>query len=105
MLAIMEILRVEGIGLARSTWLSSVGDGVWEFRIGKSFKAVYSKAGLEGMGKSSKSPILIRVFCAFHHESIILIGCFDKQRYGAGRRQANAIRDAKSDWLTFRERN
>lgn len=104
LLAITEILSVEGIDLAKTNWLSFVGDGVWEFRIGKTFKAVYSKAGLEFMGKSSKSPLLIRVFCAFDQELIYLLGCYDKQRFGAGRRQVSAIRDAKNEWLTIKEK-
>jgi len=42
--AIQRILARQGLTLATGNWLRSLGSGLWEFRIGKSFKAVFSKS-------------------------------------------------------------
>jgi hypothetical protein len=47
--------------------------------------------------------LLIRVFCAFEGNLIVLLGCYDKQRFSGGKRQASAIVSAKNELLTFRE--
>jgi len=101
-LALTEILAKEGLSLASSSWLRFVGDGVWEFRIGRSFKAVYSKSGIEGYKHNSNLKVLLRIFCSFDGNSILLLGCYDKQRHSDGRRQANAIRAAKEELLTLK---
>jgi len=101
-LALTEILAKEGLSLASSSWLRFVGDGVWEFRIGRSFKAVYSKSGIEGCKHNSNLKVLPRIFCSFDGNSILLLGCYDKQRHSDGRRQANAIRAAKEELLTLK---
>jgi hypothetical protein len=46
--------------------------------------------------------ILIRVFCSFEEEGILLLGCYDKLRHGGDRPQNNAINKARSLLLTFR---
>lgn len=101
--ALIEILSKEGLALASSNWLRYVGDSVWEFRIGRSIKAVYSKAGIEDKPPASRSKVLLRIFCHFEENKVILLGCYDKQKYSDGRRQANAIRTAKEELLTFRK--
>ena len=101
-LALIEILSREGLALANSNWLRYLGDSVWEFRIGRSIKAVYSKAGIEDKPPVSRSKVLLRIFCHFEENKVILLGCYDKQKYSDGRRQANAIRAAKEELLTFR---
>ena len=101
-LALTEILAKEGLSLARTSWLRFVGEGVWEFRIGRSFKAVYSKAGIEEYSHNSNLKVLLRIFCSFDDNRILLFGCYDKQRHSDGRRQANAIRAAKEELLTLK---
>lgn len=101
-LALTEILAKEGLSLASSSWLRFVGDGVWEFRIGRSFKAVYSKAGIEEYEHNSKLKVLLRIFCSFEGNRILLLGCYDKQRHSDGKRQAKAIRSAKEELLTLK---
>lgn len=100
-LALTEILAKEGLSLASSSWLRFVGDGVWEFRIGRTLKAVYSKAGIEEF-PSTNVKVLLRVFCNFDGNRILLLGCYDKQRYSDGRRQAKAISAAKEELLTLK---
>jgi putative component of toxin-antitoxin plasmid stabilization module len=101
-LALTEILAKEGLSLASSSWLRFVGDGVWEFRIGRSFKAVFSKAGIDEYSHNSNLKVLLRIFCSFEGNIILLLGCYDKQRHSDGKRQANAIRSAKEELLTFK---
>lgn len=100
-LALTEILAKEGLSLASSTWLRFVGDGIWEFRIGRSLKAVYFKAGIEEFS-STNVKVLLRIFCNFDGNRILLLGCYDKQRHSEGRRQARAIRAAKEELLTLK---
>ena len=101
--AIQTILMEQGMALATGNWLKYIGDGVWEFRVGKSAKAVYSKGGFPFNSRMPDFLLLIRVFCAFEDNVIVLLGCYDKQRFSGGKRQASAIVSAKNELLTFRE--
>jgi len=102
--AIESILLDQGMDLANGNWLKYVGDGVWEFRIGKNVKAVYSKAGFLKSAQAANVSLLIRVFCGFEDGLIVLLGCYDKQRYSSGKRQSAAIYSAKRELLTYRGR-
>jgi hypothetical protein len=101
--ALKEILGRQGFALARSTWLKSLGGSLWEFRIGPSYKAVESKAGVPPGETMPQTKVLLRVFCSFQNQQIIIHGCFDKQRYGSGKRQSAAIRRARESLLTFKQ--
>jgi hypothetical protein len=100
--SLKEILGAQGLELARSTWLKSLGGSLWEFRIGPSSKAVESKAGLLSNDNVPQTKVLLRVFCSFQKNQIVIHGCYDKQRYGAGKRQNAAIRRARESLLTFK---
>ncbi len=102
--AIKNILLDQGMELANGNWLKYVGDGVWEFRIGKSVKAVNSKAGFQSNEQFANFSLLIRVFCGFEDSAVVLLGCYDKQRYSGGKRQSAAINSAKHELLTYRRR-
>jgi hypothetical protein len=101
--ALKEILGRQGLALARSTWLKSLGGSLWEFRIGPSSKAVESKAGVPPGETMPQTKVLLRVFCSFQAQQIIIHGCFDKQRYGPGKRQDAAIRRARESLLTYKQ--
>lgn len=101
--ALESILLVEGIDLASGPWLKSLGGGLWEFRIGPSLKAVFSKANGRSPLPSANTRILIRVYCTFRNREVLLIGLFDKQRYGSGKRQAKSIENARKQLLTFQK--
>jgi hypothetical protein len=101
--SLKEILGAQGLALARSTWLKSLGGSLWEFRIGPSSKAVESKAGVPPGETMPQTKVLLRVFCSFQKQQIIIHGCFDKQRYGPGKRQDAAIRRARESLLTFKQ--
>jgi hypothetical protein len=99
--ALESILLVEGMDLAAGPWLKSLGAGLWEFRIGPSIKAVFSKAAVRSPMPIPNKKVLIRVYCTFTNREVLLIGLFDKQRYGSGKRQSNSIQNARKQLLTF----
>ena len=101
--SLKEILGVQGLALARSTWLKSLGGSLWEFRIGPTSKAVESKAGLLSDENVTQTKLLLRVFCSFQNNQVVIHGCYDKQRYGSGKRQNAAIRRARESLLTFKQ--
>jgi len=101
--ALKDILGRQGFALARTTWLKSLGGSLWEFRIGPSSKAIESKAGLLSDENVPQTKVLLRVFCSFQKSQIVIHGCYDKQRFGSGKRQNAAIRRARESLLTFKQ--
>jgi hypothetical protein len=101
--ALESILLAERMELASGPWLKSLGGGLWEFRIGPSLKAVFSKANVSSPLSVPNTRILIRVYCTFRNRQILLIGLFDKQRYGSGKRQAKSIENVRKQLLTFQK--
>jgi hypothetical protein len=100
--AIQRILARQGLTLATGNWLRSLGSGLWEFRIEKSFKAVFSKSEIPSPSRANNEAILIRVFCSFEKDEILLLGIYDKQRNGSGRKQDQAIQNARKALLQFK---
>jgi len=100
--AMQRILARLGLTLATGNWLRSLGSGLWEFRIGNSFKAVFSKSEIPSPSRANNEAILIRVFCSFEKEEILLLGIYDKQRNGSGRKQDQAIQNARKLLLQFK---
>jgi hypothetical protein len=101
--SLKEIVGAQGLALARSTWLKSLGGSLWEFRIGPTSKAVESKAGLLSDETVPQTKLLLRVFCSFQNNQVVIHGCYNKQRYGSGKRQSAAIRRARESLLTFKQ--
>lgn len=102
--ALEHILAREGINLARTPWLKSLGGGLWEFRIGPNSKAIFSRSGLIDLNAFSNFRIVVRIFCIFKNDKIVLLSCYDKLRKGPGRRQNQAIEAARKMKLKFLER-
>jgi hypothetical protein len=101
---IENVLREDGVSLASGSWLSALRNGVWEFRIGQSYKSALKAAGVLDLSLVRSRRILIRVFCAFEPEGLVLLGCFNKLKHGGGRTQNLAINRAKDLLLTYRRR-
>jgi hypothetical protein len=99
---INQVLVVEGMNLASSSWLLALGGGLWEFRIGQSYRSALKTAGVMDVSFVRHRKILIRVFCAFEPEGLLLLGCFNKLKSGGGRAQNLAISRAKDLLLTYR---
>lgn len=78
--ALQEVLAVNGINLASGAWLRSFGSGLYEFRIR------HSKNEIQGMYKASNrglvggaEAILLRIFVAFEGQKlVVLLGGYDK---------------------------
>lgn len=104
-LAIEHVLASDGLALAKTQWLKSLGSGLWEFRIGPSINSVLKYALAEPTGQQGNLKILVRVFVAFKDDEIILISCFDKLRHGGGKRQSKAIDEARSLLLNYRRKS
>ena len=99
---LIEVLLVEGMKLASGSLLKALGSGLWEFRIGRNLKSVLKAAGVAVSPNIKNRKIVVRVFCSFEHDGILLLGCYDKLRHGGDRAQNTAITQAKSLLLTFR---
>ena len=99
---LLEVLALEGMSLASGTLLKALGSGLWEFRIGRNLKSVLKSVGISLPPNSRNRKVLVRVFCSFEDEGILLLGCFDKLRNGSDRAQNIAIQNARSLLLTFR---
>ena len=99
---LIEVLLTEGMNLASGSLLKALGNGLWEFRIGRNIKSVLKGVGVTLSPNTKNMKILIRVFCSFEEDGILLLGCYDKLRHGGDRAQNIAINKAKSLLLTFR---
>ena len=79
-LALQEVLAVDGIKLVSSAWLKPLGSGLYEFRIRHSaseIQAMYKVANR--VLARGTTAILLRVFVAFEGEKlIVLLGAYDK---------------------------
>jgi hypothetical protein len=102
-LLVINLLVVGGPALAKTTWLKPLGQGLWEFRIGGNVNSVLKRAGVQSTTSFGYQKLLIRVFCAFDPEGVLLIGCYNKLKFGGGRPQSLAITRARKVLLTFRE--
>ena len=99
---VLEVLAKKGMRLASSLWLKPLGNGLWEFRIGRNLKSALKSAGVKISSRSANRRILIRVFFAFEEDCILLLGCYNKLRFGGERAQNLAINKARELLLTFR---
>jgi hypothetical protein len=88
--------------LAGGHWLMPLGNGLWEFRIGRNMKGVLKSQGVELSSDVTNRKILIRIFCSFEQDGILLLGCYNKLRSGGGRAQNVAINKARALLLTYR---
>jgi phage-related protein len=101
--ALQEVLAVNGINLASSAWMKPVGGGLYEFRMRHSaseiqgmYKAVNRR--LEGGAEA----VLLRIFVAFAGEKVIvLLGAYDKgknSKQSFQQRQIEIARKRLREW-------
>jgi hypothetical protein len=97
--AVKHVLSVEGIGICSGEWGKPLGGGLYEFRIRKSLHAIQSISHTSSANKAtshSQQPVLIRIFCAFHGDKIVVIHHgYDKKRDPSHKRQQREIRTAR----------
>jgi hypothetical protein len=93
--AITKVLAIEGPAICESEWGKALGRGLYEFRIRKSLDAIRKISG-EAQMRGGKRPVLLRVFCAFEHERVVLLlGGYDKGKDASGSRQQREISAAR----------
>ena len=102
-LLVINVLIGGGPALAKTSWLKPLGQGLWEFRIGGNVDSVLMRAGISSTPSFGNQKLLVRVFCAFEDEGVLLIGCYNKLRLGGGRPQSLAITRARKVLLTLSE--
>ena len=101
--ALQEVLAVNGINLASGAWLKSLGSGLYEFRIR------HSASEIQGMYKTANrglvggaEAILLRIFVAFEGQKlIVLLGGYDKgknDKQGFQQAQIEIARKRLRDW-------
>jgi phage-related protein len=101
--ALQEVLVVNGINLSSSAWLKSMGKGLYEFRIRHSASEIQAMYKVANKGSvCGAEAILLRVFVAFEGEKIIvLLGAYDKgknDKQGFQHAQIEIARKRLQDW-------
>lgn len=99
--AIDHILVRRGIDLVGTEWCKSLGNGLYEFRVRQSLRAVYSIAGVEPDATFISVPnpdetVQLRVFCTFHGDRIVLLlSGYDKGKDPSRNKQNREIKAAR----------
>ena len=95
--AVRHVLSVHGKDICAGEWGKPLGDGLYEFRVKKSLKAILSSVGLESVEPGDDRMVLLRVFCTFHGSKIVLLfHGYDKKKDPSSKRQQREINKAKS---------
>jgi hypothetical protein len=94
-----HILVLEGIDVCASEWGRNLGGGLYELRIRHSASEIRRiRAGVEGLDaeKDALGEVLLRLyFTTAPGRRILLIGGYDKGRFGAGGRQQGSVAAAR----------
>lgn len=98
--AIEKILVPFGIDIAATEWGKPLGDGLYEFRIRRSLSTLvnWGKAeeDWENLPAEKDKTVLLRIFCAFHGDRIILLfQGYDKGKDPSEKRQEREIKKAR----------
>ena len=96
--AIEHVLTVHGIDICAGEWGKPLGDGLFEFRVRRPLPAILSEAGAAKPPDlaGSDRQVLLRVFCTFHGDRIVLLySGYDKKRDPSARRQQREIKRAR----------
>lgn len=105
--ALQEVLAVNGINLASSAWLKSLGKGLYEFRVRHSASEIQAMCKVANKGLvGGAEAILLRFFVAFEGEKlIVLLGAYDKgknDKQGFQQVQIEIARKRLRDWKSRR---
>ena len=104
--AIRNLLTVDPYDLLATDWLKKISPELWEFRIGKTTTAVFSKIGLAPPEGFRPGKILVRVFCSFQRGRVsLLLSAYDKGRDPSPKRQQREIEKARRILATWKQEN
>jgi putative component of toxin-antitoxin plasmid stabilization module len=102
--AITQVLCQRGIDLAGTEWLKALGEGLWEFRVRHDAAEINHMFGNEVTAPLRREGILLRVFCHFHgNKVILLLGGYDKGRDPSDKRQEKEIARARKCLTAWQE--
>ncbi len=95
--AIEHVLRAYGIDICSGEWGKPLGEGLYEFRIRKSLRTILVSAGLDTPeGAGADRNVLLRVFCTFHGDKIVLLyHGYNKKTDPSEKRQQREIAKAR----------
>lgn len=97
--AIEYVLVVHGIDICAGEWGKPLGDGLYEFRVRRSLDAILAEAGIEPPEDDlagTDRQVLLRVFCTFHGNRIVLLySGYNKKRDPSDRRQQQETKRAR----------
>ena len=106
--ALVNVLGVLGKDTCRSEWCKPLKGGLYEFRVRRSLHSILSEAGKslpEDLRGGVDRRVLLRVFCTFHGDRIVLLlGGYDKKRDPSPKRQNREIRAARRELKKWREK-
>ena len=90
-------LEKQGIGLAGTTWLKPLKDGLYEFRVRSTAAEIVRMYGDAGhVPPADTESILLRVFVAFHgNRVVLLLDGYDKAADPSPKRQQREIAAAR----------
>ncbi|WP_206445850.1 hypothetical protein [Agrococcus sp. KRD186] len=105
--AIEHVLRVHGIDICAGDWGKPLGGGLYEFRVRKSLRTILKSAGLSPpQGSEGDRATLLRVFCAFHGDRIVLLlHGYNKRVDPSERRQRREIATARKLHAQWKQRH
>jgi len=95
--AIEHVLQVYGIDICSGEWGKPLGNGLYEFRARKPLSTILRSAGLEAPQEAhSHRSTLLRVFCTFYGDKIVLIyHGYNKKADPSEKRQRREIAKAR----------
>lgn len=108
MAAVEHVLQVYGIDICSGEWGKPLGEGLYEFRIRKSLRTILVSAGLDAPGEEGGDrSVLLRVFCTFHGDKIVLLyhGYNKKTDASVKRQQREIVKARKIHERWKRQRN
>jgi len=102
--ALQEVLAVNGINLASGAWLKSLGSGLHEFRIRHSATEILGMYKVVNRALTvGAEAVLLRIFVAFEGEKVVvLLGAYDKgknDKQGFQQAQIEVARKRLREWM------
>ncbi|WP_421628881.1 hypothetical protein [Corynebacterium pseudogenitalium] len=100
--AVQYVLAPLGIRICESEWGKSLGKGLFELRIRRSIDTILREHGPSGAADRVpkrwwKKRVLIRVYCTFHGDKIVLLlGGYNKLRASSSKQEQKEIRAARA---------
>ena len=102
--AVELMLRRHGMDLCRTEWMKPLGGGLYEFRLRHDAVEIEARFGaVAPNAKPKRMPILLRVFCHFHGDKVVLLLCgYDKGDDPSVKRQQREIAQARKHLTAWR---